>query len=103
MWSAPAKHSTRQISEVLERIAYLTELGVDRSLGEMNNVLVRRYARRLAARSPPVSARPAATAERALPRARASGAAPARAADVGDGSLHGRRCCYSAWRPAVVA
>ena len=52
LWSAPAKHPTRQITEVLERIAYLTELGIDRSLGEINNVLVRRYARRLSARSP---------------------------------------------------
>ena len=57
LWSTPAKHSTRQITEVLERIAYLTELGIDRSLGEINNVLVRRYARRLAARSPSVNAR----------------------------------------------
>jgi hypothetical protein len=66
LWSTPAKHSTRQITEVLERIAYLTELGIDRSLGEINNVLVRRYARRLAARSPSVNARikePARTVE----------------------------------------
>jgi hypothetical protein len=27
LWSAPAKHSTRQITEVLERITYLAELG----------------------------------------------------------------------------
>lgn len=47
---------TRKITEVLERIAYLTEPGIDRSLGEINNVLVRRYAWRLAARSPPVNA-----------------------------------------------
>ena len=57
MGSTPAKHSTRQITEVFERIAYLTELGIDQSLGEINNVLVRRYARRLAARSPSVNAR----------------------------------------------
>ena len=51
---------------MLERIAYLTELGIDQSLGEINNVLVRRYARRLAARSPSVNARikePARTVE----------------------------------------
>ncbi len=29
LWSAPAKHSTRHISEVLERIALLTDLGLD--------------------------------------------------------------------------
>lgn len=57
LWSAPAKHSTRQITEVLERITYLTELGVDRHLVEFNDVLVRRYARRLAGRTPSVSAR----------------------------------------------
>ncbi len=28
LWSTPAKHSTRQIAEVLERIAFLTELGI---------------------------------------------------------------------------
>jgi len=66
LWSAPAKHSTRQISEVLERIAFLTELGVDRYLGDLNDVLVRRYARRMATRPPSVSARikePARTVE----------------------------------------
>ena len=56
LWSAPAKHSTRQITEVLERIAFLTDLGVDRHLEELNDVLVRRYARRMA-RPPSVSAR----------------------------------------------
>jgi hypothetical protein len=66
LWSAPAKHSTRQIGEVLERIAFLTELGIDRHLGELNDVLVRRYARRMATRPPSVSARikePARTVE----------------------------------------
>jgi hypothetical protein len=66
LWSAPAKHSTRQITEVLERIAFLTNLGVDRHLEELNDVLVRRYARRMAARPPSVSARikdPARTVE----------------------------------------
>ncbi len=57
LWRAPAKHSTRQIAEVLERITYLAELGVDRHLGDFNDVLVRRYARRLARRTPSVSAR----------------------------------------------
>jgi len=66
LWSAPAKHSTRQISEVLERIALLTDLGLDRYLGELNDVLVRRYARRMATRPPSISARikePARTVE----------------------------------------
>ena len=33
LWSAPAKHSTRQITEVLERIAFLTDLGIDQHMG----------------------------------------------------------------------
>ena len=40
LWSAPAKHSTRQAIGVLERIAFLTELGIDRHLGDLNDVLV---------------------------------------------------------------
>jgi hypothetical protein len=66
LWSAPAKHSTRQIGEVLERIALLTELEMDRYLGGLNDVLMRRYARRMASRPPSVSARikePARTVE----------------------------------------
>ncbi|MDM0071484.1 Tn3 family transposase [Variovorax sp. J31P207] len=66
LWSTPARHSTRQITEVLERIAFLTDLGVDRHLGDLNDVLVRRYARRMAGRPPSVSARikePARTLE----------------------------------------
>ena len=43
LWSAPAKHSTRQITEVLERIAFLTDLGIDQHMGNLNDVLVRRY------------------------------------------------------------
>lgn len=68
LWSAPAKHSTRQIAEVLERIAFLTELGIDRHLGDLNDMLVRRYARRMATRPPSISARikePARTVEMA--------------------------------------
>lgn len=66
LWSTPARHSTRQITEVLERIAFLVDLGVDRHLGDLNDVLVRRYARRMAGRLPSVSARikePARTLE----------------------------------------
>ena len=68
LWSTPAKHSTRQIAELLERIAFLTELGIDQHLGDLNDVLVRRYARRMATRPPSVSARikePARTVEMA--------------------------------------
>jgi hypothetical protein len=66
LWAAPAKHSTRQINEMHERIELLVELGVDRVLVDLNAALVRRLARRLAARSPSVSARikdPARTVE----------------------------------------
>ena len=68
LWSAPAKHSTRQISEVLERITLLNGLGLDRHLGDLNDTLVRRYARRMAARPPSISERikePARTVETA--------------------------------------
>ena len=66
LWSAPAKHSTRQIAEVLERITVLNGLGLDRHLGELNDALVRRYARRMATRRPSISERikePARTVE----------------------------------------
>ena len=55
---------TREVQE--ERIAFLTDLGIDRHLGDLNDVLVRRYARRMAGRPPSVSARlkePARTLE----------------------------------------
>jgi hypothetical protein len=63
---APAKHSSRQIEEVLERIEWLTALGVDRHLTDLPDAIVRRYARRLAARAPAIAARiaePARTIE----------------------------------------
>jgi hypothetical protein len=63
---APAKHSSRQIEEVLERIELLTALGVDRHLTDLPDAIARRYARRLAARAPAVAARiaePARTIE----------------------------------------
>src|SRR5882672_9122117 len=53
---APAKHSSRQIEEVLERIEWLTALGVDRHLTDLPDLIVRRYARRLTARAPAVAA-----------------------------------------------
>jgi len=68
LWSAPAKHSTRPIAEVLERITFLNSLGLDRYLGDLNDSLVRRYARRMATRPPSISERikePARTVEMA--------------------------------------
>jgi hypothetical protein len=48
LWAAPAKHSSRQIEEVLDRIELLTQLRVDQHLTDMPDATVRRYARRLA-------------------------------------------------------
>jgi hypothetical protein len=50
LWSPPAKHSTRQIDQVLERIELLTSLKVDQHLGALPEAILRRYARRLAGR-----------------------------------------------------
>jgi hypothetical protein len=66
LWAAPAKHSTRQISEVLERIDLLYGLEVHNHLGNIPDLILRRYARRLASRSPSAGARikePARTVE----------------------------------------
>ena len=66
LWAAPAKHSSRQIEEVLERVELLRQLGVERHLRELSDAIVRRYARRLAARAAAVAARiaePARTIE----------------------------------------
>jgi hypothetical protein len=57
LWAAPAKHSTRQIDRVLERIDLLISLKVDQHLAELPEAIVRRYARRLASRAPAVAAR----------------------------------------------
>ena len=57
LWAPPAKHSTRQIDQVLERIELLTSLKVDQHLAELPEAIVRRYARRLASRAPAVAAR----------------------------------------------
>ena len=54
LWEAPAKHSTRQIEAVLDRIEVLCRLGVDRHLIDVPDVILRRYARRLASRPPAV-------------------------------------------------
>jgi len=52
LWAAPAKHSTRQISEVLERIDLLYALDVHKHLADIPDLILRRYARRLASRPP---------------------------------------------------
>jgi hypothetical protein len=56
-WAPPAKHSTRQIEELLERIATLYELGIQRHFADVPDDLLRRYARRLANRPPSIGAR----------------------------------------------
>jgi TnpA family transposase len=66
LWAVPAKHSTRQISEVLERIDLLYGLEVHNHLGDIPDLILRRYARRLASRSPSAGAKikePARTIE----------------------------------------
>ena len=57
LWAAPAKHSTRQITEALERIEALYALDVQRHLRDFSDWTLARFARRLAGRSPSVSAR----------------------------------------------
>ena len=47
LWAAPARRSTRQISEVLERINGLRSLDVHKYLGALPDLIARRYARRV--------------------------------------------------------
>jgi TnpA family transposase len=66
LWAAPAKHSTRQISEVLERIDLLYTLDVHKHLADIPDLILRRYARRLVSRPPSAGAKikePARTVE----------------------------------------
>ena len=66
LWAAPAKHSTRQISEVLERIELLYGLDVQKCMAKLPDLIVRRYAHRLASRPPSAGAKikePARTVE----------------------------------------
>ena len=66
LWAAPAKHSTRQISEVLERIDLLYDLQAHKHLGGIPDLVLRRYARRLISRPPSAGAKikePARTVE----------------------------------------
>jgi hypothetical protein len=57
LWEAPAKHSTVQIAQVFERIDLLYSLDVHMHLGDLSDLIVRRYARQLANRPPSVGAR----------------------------------------------
>src|ERR1700692_4275334 len=43
LWATPAKHSTRQITEVLERIELLYGLEIHKHLGDLPDLLLRRY------------------------------------------------------------
>jgi hypothetical protein len=52
LWAPPAKHSTRQIDELLERIEVSYQLGVQHHLRDQPDDLLRCYARRLASRPP---------------------------------------------------
>ena len=66
LWAAPAEHSTRQISEVLERIDLLYALDAHKYLADIPDLILRRYARRLVSRPPSAGAKikePARTAE----------------------------------------
>jgi len=42
LWKAPARHSTRQVGEVLERIKWLYGLDVHKFLGALPDLIVRR-------------------------------------------------------------
>ena len=57
LWAAPAKHSTRQIAEMFERVEFLRALGVDQHLIAIPDGTLRRYARRMASRAPSAGVR----------------------------------------------
>jgi Domain of unknown function (DUF4158) len=50
LWAPPAKHSSRQIEEMIERIERLYALRVHKRMGDFPDDLLRRHARRLAGR-----------------------------------------------------
>jgi TnpA family transposase len=56
LWAPPAKHSSRQIEEMIERIESLYELRVHERMGDFPDDLLRRHARRLAGRPPSAGA-----------------------------------------------
>lgn len=57
LWAMPAKHSTRSMEEVLERIEFLYSLDVQNHLIDRPAAQLRRYAKRLASRAPAAGAR----------------------------------------------
>jgi hypothetical protein len=56
LWAPPAKHSSRQIEEMIERIESLYELRVHERMRDFPDDLLRRHARRLASRPPSAGA-----------------------------------------------
>jgi TnpA family transposase len=56
LWAPPAKHSVRQIEEMMERIECLYSMRVQERMGDFPDDLLRRYARRLAGRPPSAGA-----------------------------------------------
>jgi hypothetical protein len=52
LWAPPAKRSSRQIEEMIERIECLYELRVHERMIDVPDDLLRRHARRLAGRPP---------------------------------------------------
>jgi DNA ligase D-like protein (predicted 3'-phosphoesterase) len=56
LWAPPAKHSSRQIEEMVARIECLCGLRVHERMGDFPDDLLRRHARRLASRPPSAGA-----------------------------------------------
>ena len=56
LWAPPAKHSSRQIEEMVDRIERLYSLRVHERLSDLPDELLRRHARRLAGRPPSAGA-----------------------------------------------
>jgi TnpA family transposase len=56
LWAPPAKHSSRQIEEMIDRVERLYGLRVQEHLADFPDDLLRRYARRLASRPPSAGA-----------------------------------------------
>jgi TnpA family transposase len=56
LWAPPARHSSRQIEEMIDRIERLYGLRVHERMGDFPDDLLRRHARRLAGRPPSAGA-----------------------------------------------
>jgi hypothetical protein len=56
LWAPPAKHSSRQIEEMIDRVERLYGLRVQEHLADFPDDLLRRHARRLASRPPSAGA-----------------------------------------------